>query len=314
MNGIYSEERLSGIICPIVTPIAVGGGIDGGGLAALLRHVIDGGVDAVLVAGTTGEFAGLSDKNWHDLVAKAMSVLSGATPAIINVSHCSMQEARARAAFAVQQGASFLTATPPYYFSWGPDELVTYYFQLADASPVPLLLYNIPQYTKTDVFDSITRLVAHPNIVGIKDSSGLYDRVAALPQRVDKPFTRLIGTDAAVHAVVALGLEGAVPGLANLIPQVYSAWWRALRDGNRAVAEDCRATVASLVALYDHMPGHAPYIRILHYALSLVGIDVGMPGSALQPLTEPLQALVQRTLARLDIWVQEKQINETPHA
>jgi 4-hydroxy-tetrahydrodipicolinate synthase len=314
MNGTSAREPLGGIICPIVTPLTTGGGIDQAGLAALLRHVTGGGVDAVLVAGTTGECAALSDKNWQDLVTHAVSILAGATPAIINVSHCSPREARARADFAAQQGASFLTAMPPCYFPLDPDELVAYYVQLADASPVPLLLYNIPQYTKTDVFVSITRLAAHPNIVGIKESSGLYDRLTTLPQQVDRPFTRVIGTDAAVHAVAALGLEGAVPGLANLIPRTYSAWWRALRAGNRAVAEDCRATVAPLVALYDQVTGYAPYIRILHHALCLIGIEVGMPGAAPRPLTAPLQALVQRTLARLDIRAREEQINQAPQA
>jgi dihydrodipicolinate synthase/N-acetylneuraminate lyase len=288
---------LQGVVCPIVTPLA-DGALDTARLEALLKHVLDGGVDAILVAGTNGEFACLSDKNWAELIARALSVIRQERPVIVNVSHCSLHEAISRASYAHECGASYVAATPPYYFALSNDEVVAFYHRLADASPLPLLLYNIPQYTKTDLYAVMARLATHPNIVGIKDSAGLHDRMVGLQRQAGKPFVRLVGSDLLVH-VVSLHLDGVVPGLANLVPGVYHRWWQALQQGDSTTAQACEQRILALIALYDQVPGAIPYLQITRCGLRLLGIDVGEACSPLNPLPATVEQLVKQTLEGL---------------
>jgi dihydrodipicolinate synthase/N-acetylneuraminate lyase len=292
---------VQGIVCPIMTPLTEEGSVALAKLEMLVNHVISGGVDALLVGGTNGEFFCLSDKSWLDLVAQALSVLQKRKPSIVNVSHCSLQEAIRKARYAKEHGADYITSTPPYYFALNNDEVTSYYLRLADASSLPLFLYNIPQYTKTDVHAILPRLAKHPNIIGIKDSSGLYDRIVGISQRLNKPFVRLVGTDTLLEETVVSRLDGIVPGLANLVPDLYHGWWLALQRGDSAVAQTYKAKISALVALYEKVPSAVPYLPVVRFGLRAIGLDIGEPCSPLSPIPVPAQQLIEQTLSELNI-------------
>lgn len=292
---------VQGIVCPIMTPLTEEGSVDTAKLEALVNHVVSGGVDAVLVGGTNGEFFCLSDRNWVDLVTQALSVLQKRKPSIVNVSHCSLNEAICRARYAEEQGADYITSTPPYYFALNNDEIAAFYLHLADASSLPLFLYNIPQYTKADVHAILPRLAEHPRIIGIKDSSGLYDRIVGISQRLSKPFVRLVGTDTLLEETVVSRLDGIVPGLANLVPNLYHEWWLALQRGDSAVAQAYKAKILALVALYDKVPSAVPYLAVVRFGLRAIGLDIGEPCSPLSPIPSVTQQLIEKTLGELNV-------------
>jgi dihydrodipicolinate synthase/N-acetylneuraminate lyase len=291
---------VQGIVCPIMTPLTEDGSIDTAKLEALVNHVISG-VDALLVGGTNGEFFCLSDKDWQDLVAQALSVLQKRKPSIVNVSHCSLHEAIGRARYAKDHGADYITSTPPYYFALNDNEVASYYLRLADASSLPMFLYNIPQYTKADVHAILPRLAKHPRIIGIKDSSGLYDRIVGISQRISKSFVRLVGTDTLLEETVVSGLDGIVPGLANLVPGIYHEWRQALQRGDSATAQTCKAKISALVALYDKVPSAVPYLTVVRFGLRAIGLDIGEPCSPLSPIPASAQQLIEQTLGELNI-------------
>lgn len=292
---------VQGIVCPIMTPLTEEGSVDTVKLEVLVNHVVGGGVDAVLVGGTNGEFFCLSDRNWVDLVTQALSVLQKRKPSIVNVSHCSLHEAICRARYAEEQGADYIASTPPYYFALSNDEVTAFYLRLADASSLPLFLYNIPQYTKADVHAILPRLAEHPRIIGIKDSSGLYDRIVGISQSLSKPFVRLVGTDTLLEETVVSRLDGIVPGLANLVPDLYHEWWLALQRGDSAGAQTYKAKIFALVALYNKVPSAVPYLAVVRFGLHAIGLDIGEPCSPLSPLPSATQQLIEQTLGELNV-------------
>ncbi|GHO62020.1 dihydrodipicolinate synthase family protein [Ktedonobacter sp. SOSP1-52] len=284
---------IRGIICPLLTPKTDDGQIDISALNSLLEYVIAGGVDGLLIAGTTGECAALSDRAWSELVAHSTRKHA---VTIVNVSHCSLHETLNRATYAAEQGAEYITATVPFYFPLQPAEAVDYYLRLADASPRPLMLYNIPQYTKTDIFPQLPRLVEHPNIVGIKDSAGLLDRLGKFALTVSDSFTVLSGTESHLEALQAMRISGLVPGLANLVPSVYRKWQQALETGDRESTRTCSQTIIALSALYSEVESSAPYIQVFRYGLRLLGIEIGDAFSPLQPLSEESKHRIERVM------------------
>lgn len=292
---------LQGIICPIMTPITEEGALNTAGLKKLIEHVIAGGVDAVLVAGTNGEFFCLSDRNWLDLVTQSLSTIGRRKPTIVNVSHCSLHEAIRRARYVQEHGADYIASTPPYYFGLSNDEVAAYYLGLADASSLPLLLYNIPQFTKSDVYAIIPRLAEHPNIVGIKDSSGLYDRMVGSRRRMRRAFTYLVGSDVLLEETLLSHLDGIVPGLSNLVPGLYHEWWQALRSGDRAVAQACQEKIFTLTALYEKASSAVPFLQVVRYGLRAIGLNIGEPCSPIGPLPISTQQLIERTLDDLGL-------------
>ena len=291
---------LGGIMCPMISPMGLDGHIDTLATAALLRYLLDGGIDAILIAGTTGEFPCLSDVAWNELVAEALAGIGGAVPAAVNVSHCSLRIAADRARHAASLGATHVASTPPYYVPLTGEALVRFYYLLADASPVPVVLYNIPQYTQSDLTAALPRIAAHPNIVGIKDSSGLYEGMAAIPQRTGRSFIRLAGTDVLLPAAIAQGLDGVVPGLANVVPGLYHSWWKALQAGDTGTAQRAEAAIRRLTGLYEVIPGTAPHMHLYRYALRLRGIDAGDPSGMGFELDEEVKSRIGAALDAAD--------------
>jgi dihydrodipicolinate synthase/N-acetylneuraminate lyase len=286
----------SGIVCPMMSPVRDDGQVNHAATTALVRHLLAGQIDAILVAGTTGEFPCLSDQAWSALGEAVLSEVQGAVPVMVNVSHCSLRTAIDRARLAASYGATYVASTPPFYVPLGPDDVVTYYHRLAEASPVPLFAYSIPQFTQSDLTAVLPRLAEHRNIVGIKESSGLYDGLAAIPWRIQRPFVRLAGTDVLLPAAVAQDLDGVVPGLANAVPGLYHHWWSALRSGDAARAHQCEAAIRRLTDLYAVIPGTAPYMQVFRWALRLLGIDPGCPSGIDTPLAEPVSGRLAQAL------------------
>ncbi len=288
---------LSGIVCPMMSPIDSEGRVNRTATAALTGHLLAGPVDAILVAGTTGEFHCLSDAAWSSLIDVALCEIAGAVPVLVNVSHCSVRVAAERARHAARQGATYVTSIPPYYVPLGNDGLVAFYQHLADASSVPLVLYNIPQFTKCDLMPVLPILAEHPNIVGIKESSGLLEGLTAIPRRVGRPFIRLAGTDVLLPAAVAQQIDGVVPGLANVIPRLYRQWWDTLESGDRAHAHDSEAGIHAFTDLYAAVPGAAPHMAVYRSGLRLLGIDPGSPCGIDASLPEHVQRQLEAALA-----------------
>jgi 4-hydroxy-tetrahydrodipicolinate synthase len=186
------------------------GTIDYDRLIDVINHVEDGGVDGIVPCGTTGERSTLRPEEHREIIDVAVDAASG--PVIAGTGSPSTWETVELTRYAENAGADGALVIGPYYTSPGEDDLVTHYQTVADAVDIPLVLYNFPGGMGFNITpDVVERLASHPNIAGIKDSSGDIDQINELClQTREANFDVLSGWDTLVLPAVSVGAVGQI--------------------------------------------------------------------------------------------------------
>lgn len=223
-----------GVVVPMVSPLTRDGGIDEPAAARIVEHLLRGGVEGIFPLGTTGESVSLPFEDKRRLVAAVVRAASGRAMVYAGISgNCLRESIEAARAFA-SLGADALVAHPPFYYPLSDDELATWFLKLADAVPLPLVLYNIPATTRQEIaLDVVDRLRRHERIVAIKDSASDPDRIEQLLQRTGgrDGFPVLLGASPMYPLGLRRGAVGLVPSGAHLVPGLFQAMYlAALRD------------------------------------------------------------------------------------
>ena len=285
---------IGGVVVPMVTPFRGDGmTVHETGVQQLVERMVSDGVHGVFVAGTTGEAWALDDEQWARLVQSAHETLRKRVPLYAGVSHPSTGGAVARARRAQELGADFVVSLAPYYIAAGQADIIRHFQALADATELPIVVYQYPGIVKTSIaLDTYAELAKIPGIVGVKDSQGdvteFYRMVLKL-RGGGQDFRLLLGTDVLSNVVVMLGAQGIVPSLGNvagaLLVEAYDAaeasdWQRCL---------DLNAQISALTAVYQVVKGGGPLDGVmtgLKCALTLLGVEAGPPAPPLRSWTD----------------------------
>ncbi len=263
----------------MVTPLASDEQLDVAALSRLVEHLVQGGVHALFVLGTTGEGLSLSHKLRRELVDRVCELVAGRIPVLVGVTDTSLQESIALAQFAGNAGASAVVLAPPVYFPHEQEELAYGTRILADTSPLPVMLYNIPVLTKIAFEPStVAELCDVPNIVGIKDSSGNLDYFQSIREATStcQNWTLLTGHDLLLAQSILLGAHGGVCGGANVFPRLFVDVYEAAQQGNHARVADLQKSLVKLSELYRVRGNSAlGVIRGIKFALDVLGICSG---------------------------------------
>ncbi len=214
----------TGIIPPLVTPLKSFDKLDIDAVDRVIDHVIDGGVRGIFVLGTTGEGPSLTYPMRYEMVERACTVAEGRVPVLVGVTDCSLAESMYLAEHAASCVAAAIVAAAPFYFATTQAAVIDWFERLADESALPLMLYNMPSCVEIHLTpETIQRLSQHPNIVGVKDSSGdlAYFRTLCRQFEDRDDFVVFMGPEELVPQAVAAGADGAVCGGANLLPALY---------------------------------------------------------------------------------------------
>ena len=308
MIETVSSYSLRGIFPPLVTPLAGDAThprLDVDGLERLVEHVLAGGVAGVFVLGTTGETASLTGELRTSLARETCRVLDGRRPTLVGITNTSLAESLALAEVAAAAGAAYVVAAPPYYYPITQAELIDYYERLLDASPLPLLLYNIPSCTRTALdVATVTRLADHPGVIGIKDSSRDFDYFAQLAASLGgrDDFALLVGPEILLARAIEVGAVGGICGGANVFPSLYVELHQAATDGNRQRVAELHAVVEQIGAtIYRAGSGGAPLIQGLKAALLHLGICAETMLPPLAPLDHAARDQVAGYVAQLQV-------------
>ncbi len=297
------QSSLRGIIPPLITPMR-DGAVDMAALARLIDHVVDGGVHGIFVAGTTGEYSMLSDSQWSDLLNATVASARGRVPVLMGITRDSTAETVAAAEQAGEAGADIVVANTPAYFGVNQSEVAAHFERVADASPLPVMLYNIPQNTGNPIgYDTVMRLSDHPNIMGLKDSSGALEGLRYLKRRLgDGAFGVYLGTDVLGDVCIQLGLDGTVPSVANVVPRLVVDAWDAAESGDFERSGRLHTIVASYSRIYDlgRQGSGGQFVAAIKRALAMRGLDCGDPIPPVQPATEKEAEAIERVLAAAD--------------
>jgi len=230
---------LSGLITALATPFRADGSLDTDGWQRLLHLQLEGGVHGVVVAGSTGEAATLSDGEYDQLLASAVERIAGRVPVLAGTGLSGTAKTIEQTRRAAAGGATHaLVVTPPYV---RPTQagLAAHYRAVADHGGLPVVLYNVPGRTGCDLLpETVAELAGHPGIVGIKEAVGDVARVQALLALRSERFAVLSGDDGTAARSIRAGMDGLISVGSNVLPGAY----RRLCDLARA--EDAAASDA----------------------------------------------------------------------
>jgi 4-hydroxy-2-oxoglutarate aldolase len=234
-----ADRRIGGVLVPVTTPFdPVTGDVAPVPLRATARALLAVGVHGIVATGSTGEAALLSEEEYRQVVEWLRGVVPDDRLFVVGAGRESTRATVAAARVAAEHGADAVLVRPPGYYgsSLAIPALIDHFRRVADGSPVPVLLYNIPKYTHVAVSEQVlAALVTHPNVIGAKDSSGDLRNFAAY--RAAAPdWIMLMGSGSAFYAALELGAAGGILAVANFATALALDVWDRFRAGDRARA------------------------------------------------------------------------------
>ncbi|GAB3217943.1 dihydrodipicolinate synthase family protein [Algoriphagus aestuariicola] len=269
MNPI---DIFQGIFPPMITPLNPDFSLDVAHTEKLIEYLIDGGVHGIFIIGTTGESASISMDVKNDLIRLTCKKVAGRVPVLVGITESSFVQSLDLAAVALESGASALVAATPFYINIDQDEVVNYYQKLADAVKLPLFLYDMPSHTKVKIeIESAVKLSEHPNIIGLKDSTGNKDNFKALCDAFkNQPDFRLfIGPEEILAESLEMGGHGGVCGGGNLFPKLYVSLFEAFQKQEDEKVQNLQETILFLSEnIYQNGTYKSSYLKGLKASLS----------------------------------------------
>jgi dihydrodipicolinate synthase/N-acetylneuraminate lyase len=257
MGGRTQQPVLaSGIYAALATPIRSGScEPDTGAMLDYLDAVTAGGVNGLVLFGSTGEFIHFGIEERRRVAALALK--RSRVPVLVNASHSTLAGAVLVAEGAVDAGAAGVLVSPPYFFKYSEDQIFEFYKQfLRQAEPgIPLYLYNLPTFLNPLPARLIVRLLETGGFSGIKDSSGdwnLYEQIAE--QHRKSRFQLLVGNESIFTRCRAAGADGAISGVAAAVPELMKALDNAIVASDHARVEQLNNRLTEFVAQVNRFP------------------------------------------------------------
>lgn len=267
----------SGSIPALVTPFR-GGQVDEDAFRVLVDWQIDNGSSALVPCGTTGESATLSYEEHYRVIELCIEQARGRVPVIAGCGSNDTATAARHLAFAKDAGADAALVVAPYYNRPNQDGIYAHYAHLCETGEMPIVVYNVPARTVTDILpETLARLAALPGIVGVKDASGQIARVTTHRLGCGADFCQLSGNDDMALAFNAAGGVGCISVTANVAPQLCTAFQTACASGEFALARDLNDRLYPLhAALFsDASPGPVKYA--ISRVMPSIGAELRLP-------------------------------------
>lgn len=238
---------IRGSIVAIVTPMRADGSVDYKSLDALVDWHISEGTDAIVAVGTTGESATLEMDEHTAVIRRVIEAARGRVPVIAGTGANSTSEAIELTEAARAAGADACLLVTPYYNKPPQEGLYRHYRAVAEAVDVPIILYNVPGRTGCDMLpQTVARLAAIPNIVGIKEAKGELDRIREQLALRSEGFAVYSGDDATACESMLMGGDGDISVTANVAPRLMHQMCAAALAGDRARAIELDTLLAGL--------------------------------------------------------------------
>lgn len=274
----------------LVTPFTAGGDVDETALTTLVGELEARGVDFVVPVGSTGESTLLTPEEQARVIGLVVEAAS--VPVLAGTGQPGLRGTVRATERADRAGADAAMVVTPYYFRHGQEALLAYYRELADAVDVPVYAYSIPSHTGVALDpETVAALAEHPNVVGLKDSSGDLGRFQRTVARVgDAAFDLLVGHGRLYAHALEMGASGGILALANVAPDRTGEVYRRFADGDDLGARALNAELAELdyaITTRYGVPG-------LKAAMRLRGLPAGHVRSPHRPVGPEAEAELER--------------------
>jgi 4-hydroxy-2-oxoglutarate aldolase len=291
--------NLAGVFAPIPTPFDDRDRVDIARLRAALARWVTRPLTGFVVLGSNGEAVMMDDLESDQVIAAARESVPRDRGFIVGTGRESTQAAVRASRRAAEHGADAVLVRTPGFFKtqMTTDAFVRHYTAVADASPVPVLLYNFTALTGVNLLPAaVTRLAAHPNIIGMKESGGDVAQIADLVSGTPDDFSVLAGSAATFYPALCVGAVGGILALGCALPDACVRLFELARSGRHDEARALQrqfVPVARLLGPTYGVPG-------LKAALNLLGYDVGVPRPPLTAVPDTAVPALRDALARFE--------------
>lgn len=227
-------KQFQGAITAIVTPFLDGGLVDVESLKNLVEFQVENGINGIVPCGSTGEAATLSDEEKELVIKTVVDAVKKRVPVIAGAGSNDTAKAIELSKMAKSCGADALLHVSPYYNKPTPKGLMAHFKAIAGATDLPIILYNVPGRTGSNVSAETTLKIAKeiPQVVGVKEASGNIGQIGDIIKEAASDFCVLSGDDALTYPVMALGGDGIISVVSNEIPKEMSQMVKAALEGN----------------------------------------------------------------------------------
>lgn len=289
-----STPVIHGVIGYTITPFAADGSLDLAALGNSIERLIQSGVHAIAPLGSTGEGAYLSDNEWESVVRFSQDAIAGRVPTVVSVSDLTTARTVQRARFAESCGATAVMVLPVSYWKLTETEIVDHYKAVGAAIGIPIMLYNNPGTSGTDLsVELILRILDEvPNVTMVKESTGDIQRMHRLHHATGGKVAFYNGCNPLTLEALVAGATGWCTAAPNLIPELNLALWAAVQDGR---LEEARALFYRQYELLEYITRRGLPTTV-KAGLKMLGLDVGAPRLPLQPLDPQGSALLKTLL------------------
>ena len=278
-----------GAAVAIITPYTEDG-INFPELGRIIEDQIKGGTDAIVITGTTGESATMSDAEHRAAIKFAVEQVKGRIPVIAGTGSNETSYAIALSKYAEEVGADALLVVTPYYNKCTQKGLVAHYTAIADAVNIPIILYDVPSRTGVAIStESYVKLSKHPNIVAVKEANGDLTKILRLKAAVGDDLVLYSGNDDQIVPILSLGGQGVISVLSNVAPKETHDMCQAFFDGDTEKAAKMQIEYADLIDALFCEVNPIP----VKVAMRKLGYDAG-------PLRMPLCEMEPENEAKLE--------------
>lgn len=267
----------SGSITALITPFTDRGSIDFAALDRLVDFQLENGTDGLAVIGTTGESATMDREEIIAVMARVIRRIDGRIPVMAGTGTAGTAHVIEQTQTAADVGADAALVVTPYYNRPPQRGLEAHFTTIADVSPIPLVLYNVPPRTGVDLLpETVERLCVHPRIIGIKEAVGGRERIEELLRRCSQDFIVLSGDDPSCLQTMKLGGQGVVSVASNVAPAAIHQLCAAVLDHDWGRAEGLNE---DLKPLFDALALESNPIPVkwAAYELKLAGPGIRLP-------------------------------------
>ena len=287
------NEIFSGVGTALITPFS-GDKIDFATLGRLIDRQIEAGISALIIGGTTGEAATLSDEERYELYAYSREKIGGRCALVLGAGTNDTKVAIKHARFAEESGCDGILLVTPYYNKGTERGIVAHYRRIAEATSLPLMLYNVPSRTGVNMTRQMLESLSEvDNIVAIKEASDSADRLVEIAA-MRKKMALYAGNDSQLFTTLALGGLGVISVVSNLVPEKMVRIYRDFLAGDLGASRDGQTAILPLVRAMFYETNPAP----IKYAMARVGLCSGELRLPLAEVTGETKRMIDIELAR----------------
>lgn len=294
------KARLRGVFPPMLTPFSENGSIDYQAFESNISKWNDNNISGYLVLGSNSETVYLTEKEKLELVRITVKTAKSNRPIFVGSGMESLNGTISLTNKCAKEGAHYALVVSPHYYggSMTNKALINYYTKLADASEIPIFIYNVPKFTHINIStEVVATLSKHPNIWGMKDSLGDVTQLAKFIRVIPDDFNLMVGTAAAWYPALTLGLESGILALANTNPDECAQIQELFDVGNWKDAKELYYKMLPLneaiTATYG-IPG-------LKYTATKLGYNGGHVRSPLLPITDTEKTAIDKILKEVGL-------------